>query len=452
MAPTSSGRINSKFDAVEPFLLALPRFADRGTLALKPGLDRMAALMEAMGRPHDAYPSVHVAGTNGKGSTASMLAAIATAAGRRTGLHTSPHLWTLGERMRCDGVPAPKAWIADAVTRFRDVFEAVQPSFFEATTALSFLYFAEEQVDLAVVEAGLGGRLDATNVLGPRLALITGIGLEHTDLLGETVEAIAREKAGIVKHGIPVLTAAAQAQAITAIREVAAARQAPFERVQEAVEVYDVHADVNGLTLTIQTPLRRYDGLQVGLSGGYQQTNALLAVRAAEYLIDALAQDATPVYVGLRDVRRLAGLRGRLEVLQTAPLVLADVAHNADALAAVLAFVQAQRPAGRLFVMLGWLRDKRLGGVPHLLAEADATVFPVHLESPRALAPEALAAQLRGRGVTVEEGGSVNDHLAWFYRHAQPADTLLITGSHQVVAQVPPDRMGPPGPETKRVG
>ena len=418
-------------------MLGLPRFADRGAAAVHPGLAHIDVLMEAMGRPHEAFESVHVAGTNGKGSTASMLAAIATVSGRRVGLHTSPHLFHLSERLRLDGVPAPEAWIADAVARFRTVMEEVRPSFFEALTALSFLYFAEENVDLAVVEVGLGGRLDATNILHPRLCLITNIALEHTDVLGETLEAIAREKAGIVKPGVPVLTAAEQPEVTAVIRAVAAGQQAPYRRLQDEVEVLDAQSSLDGLRLRVRTPLRSYEALEVGLPGRHQQANALLALRAAEVLWDDPGTGA--IYTGLREVRRLAGLRGRLEVLQTQPLVVADVAHNLPALKATLAFVQQQHrlPRSRLYVLLALMRDKDVAGIARALAEAQATVYPLHPDTERALPASELAAHLHAQSVPVGQGGSLAEGQAWFRRVATASDVLLITGSHQVVARVP---------------
>ena len=391
--------------------------------------------MEAMGRPHEAFESVHVAGTNGKGSTASMLAAIATASGRRVGLHTSPHLFHLSERLRLDGVPAPEAWIADAVARFRTVMEEVQPSFFEALTALSFLYFAEENVDLAVVEVGLGGRLDATNILLPRLSLITNIALEHTDILGETLEAIAREKAGIIKPAVPVLTAAEQPEVTAVIRAVAAGQKAPHHQLQDEVQVLDAASALGGLTLRVRTPLRSFEALEVGLPGRHQQANALLALRAAELLFDDLG--AGPIYTGLREVRRLAGLRGRLEVLQDQPLVVADVAHNLPSLKAALAFVRAHRPQDRLYVLLGLMRDKDVAGMARALAEAQATVYPLQPDSERAVPTDVLAAHLRAQGAEVVEGAGLAEGRAWFRRVATAGTVFLITGSHQVVAHAP---------------
>ena len=417
-------------------MLGLSRFTAQGAAAVHPGLANMNALMEAMGRPHEAFESVHVAGTNGKGSTASLLAAIATASGRRVGLHTSPHLVHLRERLRLDGVPAPDAWLADAVARHRPAFDAVQPSFFEAMTALSFLYFAEKAVDLAVVEVGLGGRLDATNVLHPRLCLITNIGLDHTDFLGETVEAIAGEKAGIIKPAVPVLTAVEQAEVIETIRAVAEAHAAPYHQLQDAVKVLAAHSSLDGLRLAARTPLRRYEALTAGVPGLHQQTNVLLAVRAAELLFEDLHQDPTPIYAGVQAVRRLAGLRGRLEVLQSRPLAVADVAHNLPGLKTVLAFAQAHRPdaRSRLFVLLGAMRDKDVAGMAEALAEAHATVFTLHLDTDRAFAADELAALLRAHGVAVGGGGSIMEGWRRFHDEATSEDVLLITGSHQVVA------------------
>ncbi len=413
------------------YLHRLPRFAEQGAAAFQPGLERMDALLTAMGRPHEHFASVHVAGTNGKGSTASMLAAIGTATGRRIGLHTSPHLVHLTERMRIDGVPAPTAWLEEAVARYRDVFDAVRPSFFEATVALSFRYLADAGVDLAVVEVGLGGRLDATNVLRPVLCLITSIGLDHTDLLGDTLAAIATEKAGIIKPGIPVFTSATQPEVLDVLRRVAATQAAPFHALSDEVRTTPGTARPDHQYLSLRTPQGDYPDLCLGLGGRHQHHNAALAVRAAEQVFAPLSPEA--VRTGLRDVRRLAGLRGRLEVLSTTPLIVADVAHNADGLAQALAFVRQHRGTGRLYVVLGWMRDKDLDPAAALLAEAEATVFPVDLDSPRALPAASLGAHLRAQGLATAGGGRVPDGLAWFQRHATPADVLLVTGSHQVV-------------------
>ncbi|MDX1547117.1 MAG: Mur ligase family protein, partial [Rhodothermales bacterium] len=308
-----------------------------------------------------------------------------------------------------------------------------RPSFFEATTALAFRYFADEQVDCAVVEVGLGGRLDATNVLQPRLAVITNIGLVHTDLLGTTVPEIAREKAGIIKPGVPVVTAVGQPEALAVLREVAAAREAALHSIHEEAAVRVRSAGLGGLVLDAETPRRAYTGLHVGLPGAHQRSNAALAVRAAELAFPDLVPGA--VAEGLRAVRALAGLRGRLDVLSRTPLVVADVAHNADGLAAALAFIDGHRdPAGRLHVLLGLMRDKDAEAVAAVLAGAAASVFVVALPTERAWAPEALAGSLRAAGVEVAGRGTVEEGRRRFYRQAAPHDALLAAGSHHVVA------------------
>ncbi len=421
-------------------LNALPRFAGRKDAAYKPGLARMEQLMEAMDRPHETFASVHVAGTNGKGSTASLLAAVGTASGRRVGLHTSPHLAHVTERMRTGGTPAPRDWLADAVARFRPALDAVQPSFFEATVALSFLYFAEEGVDLAVVEVGLGGRLDATNVLRPRLSIITNIGHDHEALLGETLAQVAREKAGIVKPGVPVLTAVEGREALRVIEEVAASQEALLHRLQEEADMQVLASTLGGLTLRARTPLRPYDALHIGLAGRHQAANALLAVRAAELLFAEVRESAAPVYAGLRDVQRLAGLRGRCEVLRKKPLVVADVAHNPDGLAAALRLLRPHLEAGRLYALFGVMRDKDVAAMARPLAEACATVWPVPLASERAVPAPELAKRLSRSGVAARAAGpagepaAVPEGIKPFRRQAAPEDVLLITGSHQVVA------------------
>ncbi|MEP0547742.1 MAG: Mur ligase family protein [Rhodothermales bacterium] len=417
----------------EALLLDLPRFADQGSAAFKPGLERMHALLDAAGNPHERFRSVHVAGTNGKGSTASLVASIATAAGLRVGLHTSPHLHDLAERLRLDGVPAPHGWIADAVARLGSAFVATEPSFFEATVALSFLYFAEMDVDLAVIEVGLGGRLDATNVLRPDLALITHIGLDHADLLGDTLEAVAREKAGIAKPGVPLLTAAEGDGVAAAIRETAEARGATFVRVQDEVDVGRVDVQPDRLVMDLTTPMRTYAELEIGLPGRHQVWNAALAVRAAEHVVAAAAHDAAPIYEGLLKVRKHSGLTGRCELLCATPLILSDVAHNADGLRASLAFAGGLR-RGQLHVLFGTMRDKDLHAMTDGMVEGDVIVLPVPLPSSRAVPLRLLREALLLRGLRVVDVGGVREGIDWFVRHAGAADSLLVTGSHLTVA------------------
>ena len=433
-------------DAVS-FLNDLPRFSGEQDAAFKPGLGRMEALLEAMGNPHDDLRAVHVAGTNGKGSVASMTAAIATAAGLRTGLHTSPQLRHLTDLMRIGGEPVSTDWLDDAVDRYRKAFDEIAPSFFEATVALSFRYFADEGVDLAVVEVGLGGRLDGTNVLSPAVSVITSIDLEHTNLLGETLDAIAREKAGIIKPETPVATGVTQPEALAAIREVAAQNDAPLHVLDDEVSIAVRHTGIRGSRLDLQTPLRRLSDLHVALPGAHQHRNAALAVRAAELVLPEAAYDA-PLRTGLADVRTLAGLRGRLEVVADDPLVIADVAHNPSSLAATLrAVTSALRDgtdttwSGTLWVALGLLKDKDLTGIVQKLSRCDAEmlrVIPLRLDSDRARPAEDIATACREVGLPVNDPARPAEAVTAFRTAAGPGDVLLATGSHAVVAPLLP--------------
>lgn len=428
----------------ERLLLALPRFADVGAAAYRPGLDRMHALLAAMGDPHRAFASVHVGGTNGKGSTASLAAAIASASGLRVGLHTSPHLVSLRERMRMDGDPASEAWVADAVGRFEAALRAAEPSFFEATTALSFRAFAEHDVDLAVVEVGLGGRLDATNVLTPVASIVTHVGLDHTDLLGETRAEIAREKAGIAKPGVPLLHAVEGPDARDALVTEARARGAAVEDVRQSCRV-DVE-EAQPLRVKLGTPVRDYGRVEVGLGGQHQAWNAALAVRAVETALPAAGfepPDMEAVRAGLCDVVRQSGLRGRGERLAADPRVVLDVAHNADGWGAALDNL-AVPPGGTLTVLIGVVADKDVMALGSLLAARGARAWTVGLGGERGRSAEALAATLAASGVEVSVTPGVAEGIKAFRDSTGPNDRLLVTGSHQTVAAALAGRT-PPG-------
>lgn len=404
------------------FLHALPRWATSGERAYEPGLARIRALLDRMGRPQDRFETVHVAGTNGKGSTASMLAAIGTAIGERTGLHTSPHIRTLRERMRVDGEEAPAGWLAEAVARYRPAFEEVGPSFFEATLALSLRYFRDRGVDRAVVEVGMGGRLDATNVLEPTLCLITHVGLDHTEHLGETLEEIAREKAGIVEEGVPVLAGRMPAEAAAVIAAVARERGAPFRYVPDTGR----------------------PNLHVGLPGAHQWANALLAVRAAEQLYPSGERRSEAIARGLSEVAELAGLRARTELVQEEPAVIVDVAHNPESLERTVEAVVSPGASfleeeGSLYVLLGLMADKDARGMAEVLKGRVAGVFPVELEGGRALSAAALRTVLARTSVPAAPAGgaaTVEAALSWYGSEAGGEDALLCTGSHRVAGAV----------------
>ena len=368
----------------ERLLLALPRFTADGASALRPGLDRMRAMLAETGDPHRAAPVVHVAGTNGKGSTASFAAAVLAASGWRVGLHTSPHLWHIGERMRVDGIAADEPWLAEAVARRADLFARHAPSFYEATLLLSFERFADAAVDVMVVEVGLGGRLDATNVVAPAVTVVTALGLDHTDILGPTLAHIAREKGGIAKPGVPMLTRNQPGGAFDVLRETAEAAGARVEDVTETVWVAGEPGAESWMTPPTRAEAWAYDGIRIGLDGEHQRVNAALGLRAAEIVVGG-ALSASSVRRGLAEVREIAGLRGRIETVRAGPRIVVDVSHNADGIAAALAATEPL-PGGRRTVALGMMADKDVAAVARLIAASGSRVVPVAISvrAPRA--------------------------------------------------------------------
>ena len=365
-------------------LLALPRFATAGATAYAPGLDRMRALLAAMGDPERAYPSVHVAGTNGKGSTASFVASIAQAAGLRVGLHTSPHLVRVEERMRLDGVPAPTEWLEQAVDRYAHAFERIGPSFFEATTALSLLYFAEARVDLAVVEVGLGGRLDATNVLAPVASLITSVGLDHTDLLGDTLGGHRAREGG---HRQTRRPAPARRHRRRGAHEPSKpSRPAPARRSRTSARraasrptARCPHRDATAPTMRASA-----SAFQARIRCGTPS----LAVRAAEIAVPGLR--ASEVADGLANVVRRSGIRGRgEEVVARHP---AGRGAQRRRLARRARLGRSRRAPGRLFALVGLMADKDADALALRLGEAGAVALPIGLDGDRALGQAALRA------------------------------------------------------------
>jgi dihydrofolate synthase/folylpolyglutamate synthase len=438
-------------DALD-LLFDLPQYANVADDAYAPGLDRMRTLVDALGNPQQALRAVHVAGTNGKGSTAAMTAAIATAAGLTTGLHTSPHLTHVTQRMRVNGTPAPTEWLADELEQHRTLIEDLQPSFFELTVALTFRYFAEQNVDLAVIEVGLGGRLDSTNVLRPALSVLTHVGLDHTDVLGDTLGAIAGEKAGIIKPETPALSALTQEEAKAAVATAAAQQKAPLYRLDDDTAWTSHESALTGSVFTLDTPARRYDRLPLSLAGPHQQRNAALAVRAAELTVlsgadDTLARSA--VRAGLGDVRGHTGFHGRLDVLHESPLIVVDVGHNPPAIGATLSVVApvvAER-GGTLHACLNAVRGKKLDETARLLARHDAVVTPIPIDTTRALPPSEIAERLRAQGVLVRDPQPLSEALDAFRSTAATEDGLLLTGSHKLVEVLPESARTSPAPD-----
>ncbi|MBG8554713.1 bifunctional folylpolyglutamate synthase/dihydrofolate synthase [Hymenobacter guriensis] len=418
----------------------LPMFQRVGAAAHTKSLANIEALMQAMGNPERQFRSVHVAGTNGKGSSSHWLAAVLQAAGYRVGLYTSPHLREFTERVKLNGQELPADYLVEWVARWRPLFEELQPSFFEMTVALAFQYFDEQQVDIAIIEVGLGGRLDSTNIIRPLVSLITNISFDHMALLGNTLPEIAAEKAGIIKPGVPVVISQYQPEVADVFRRKASEVGAPivFAADDYAVELVREPAfDEEEQQVRI---VRGADGSSVGytlgLVGDYQRLNLPGVLATVEKLRrQGLAISDEALQTGLRNVRELTGLRGRWTILGRRPLIICDTGHNEAGLSLVMAQL-ARVPRRRLHLVLGTVNDK---DVPHMLAQlpTEATYYFCQASIPRALPAPELAKQAMDAGLRGGTYFTVAEAVQAARAAAQTDDVIFIGGSTFVVAEIP---------------
>lgn len=394
----------TNYEAVCEYLFYRPNYERTGRGVWK--LDKMQRLLAALDHPQLQYRTIHIGGTNGKGSTSAMMAAILQASGANVGLHTSPHLLDFAERFRYNGSPAEHDWIVTKVQEIEPIIERIKPSFFEISTALAFCYFADKQVDWGVIEVGLGGRWDATNVLHPEAIAITNIGFDHTDKLGNTRREIATEKAGIFRRGVPVFTTETHPEALDALETEAMGQDAPLFRVN-------------------------HFPFQPSLLGQHQRLNAGLATAVSRHL--GISDNA--IQTGLSHVETLSGLRGRLEVIHKNPTIIMDVGHNAEGIQTAFDFLGAEFPNQNISVLIGLMKDKDAEKVAQLLKnEQVREVFAVQSDSPRALSATKLGEIMESVGLNVKVS-RVEDGIKTFENHAQSTDILLICGSHYVVEQ-----------------
>lgn len=402
----------------------------RLTGGIRWGLERTERMLASVGDPHRAFRSIHVGGTNGKGSVAATLESVLRTSGRRTGLYTSPHLCTFRERIRIAGEAVSEESLVAAAQRLWPAFEAEQPSFFEATTAIAFLVLAEAGVDVAVVEVGLGGRLDATNVLRPELSIVANVSLDHVQLLGPTLASVAREKAGIFKAGVPALTAEVEPEPLGVLRAEAASKAAPLHTLDER-DVALVAAGVDGTRFRLRaTPWQDRD-LHTPLIGPHQATNTALAVRALQLLPPDLRPGTDAIERGVAAVR----WPGRLQVERIAGRTwVFDVAHNVagvQALARSLETLDLPRPRALLVGVLG---DKDWRNMLRpLYAVADDVVLTRPPTAPveRAWNPETVLAEVPSpRARAVADFAAAIDAVL---NLSGPAGTIIVTGSFHTV-------------------
>ena len=406
-------------EAVTYLYNARPPFHQVGAEAYKPGLENTLRLMAHVGNPHERLKAIHVAGTNGKGSTAHLIAAALQASGRKVGLFTSPHLLSLTERIRVNGQPIPEQTVAAFVTEHKAFLDELQPSFFETMTALGFWYFVQQNVDIAVVEVGLGGRLDSTNVLTPVLSVITNIGLDHTEFLGNTLTQIAKEKAGIIKPGVPVVIGESHPQTMNVF----------LAKAQECG---------SDIWFADQCEYLRRTRLKVApeceLKGNYQEHNlqtAFVALRALTNLQYPISN--VQIAEGFAHVCAMTGLRGRWEILREQPLVICDTGHNSHGLQYVARQLK-ELTNPHIWIVFGMVNDKDTEVVMRLMPPGERYHYIfTRPNTQRARTAQEMLALWGKEGIAIEEP---QEAIHYALEHAAPEDAVFIGGSNYLVAEV----------------
>jgi dihydrofolate synthase / folylpolyglutamate synthase len=406
---------------------SLPMFQRVGAVAYNRDLTNTLALCDALGNPQHKFKCVHIAGTNGKGSSSHMTAAILQSAGYKTGLYTSPHLKEFTERIRINGEEVGQHFVVDFVDRIKPYIEKIKPSFFEMTVAMAFDYFASEQVDVAVIEVGLGGRLDSTNIITPLVSLITNISYDHKELLGDTLKKIAFEKAGIIKHNIPVVISEYQEEVIEVFKGKAAEEKAPLEVASNRFS-YD------GVRIFDQQSIR-FPKIDSQLKGQYQTKNIPGVLLAIEKLKERgfLITDEN-IKKGIEEVTTLTGLKGRWQKLNERPLIIADTGHNEAGISEIVSQIKTLQ-FDRLHMVIGMVKDKDIAGVLRLLP-TNAYYYFCQAKIPRAMDAKDLANRAKEFNLEGEVIADVSKAIDKAKERALKEDFIFIGGSTFVVSEI----------------
>lgn len=408
----------------------LPVFHLVGSTAYKPGLENTSRLMAHLDNPHLKFRSVHVAGTNGKGSVSHYMAAILQEAGYKVGLYTSPHLVDFGERIRVNGQMIDQQYVIDYIQKHVDAIENIQPSFFELTMAMAFSYFADKQVDIAVIEVGLGGRLDSTNIIHPELSIITNIGFDHVEFLGDSLPQIAAEKAGIIKPGIPVVIG----ESLSETKPVFVLKS--LEMQSDIIFAED--DDIPVLTRYEQDKMifnYRKQEYRSGLNGIYQLKNLATVFSAIKVVNNRTTFKVSDEALkkGIENICKLTGLRGRWELLSDKPKIIADTGHNVQGIQVIVNQLKKQQYK-TLRIVIGMVNDKDISGVLKLLP-ADAIYYFTQAQVKRALPANELKAKAMNYNLSGESFRAVKDAVNKAIFDTGADELILITGSNFVVGE-----------------
>ena len=424
------------YDEVIHFLYnSLPVFHREGKKAYKPGLDNIASLCAQLNNPHHSFKSLHIAGTNGKGSSSHFIASILQEHGFKVGLYTSPHLKSFTERIKINGKEVSKEWVSAFVSDKKNIIQEVSPSFFEWTVAMAFCYFKEQQVDWAIIETGLGGRLDSTNIITPLGCLITNIGYDHQDILGNSLREIANEKAGIIKQRTPVTISEFQPEISGIFLEKAKENKAPIQFSNEDTTLIKVS---KGQTLDMVVESKHFGEFKIASPyvGSYQINN-IIGVLAWCSQLDAIGiinLNKAKIELGIKNSRINTQLKGRFEMISNDPKIIADTAHNESGIRLLMDQIKSEL-IGKLWIILGMVADKDLDLVLQILPKNADYIFS-ESHNPRSLKASNLLsiAQKNGLMGTVIE--DVNEAIAFVKSKMTHDDVILVTGSTYLIAEI----------------
>lgn len=413
---------------------ALPMFSRIGSAAFKKNLTNTLALCEQLDNPQKKFKSIHVGGTNGKGSVSHILAAVFQTAGYKTGLYTSPHLYDFRERIKINGMMADEKFVVDFVERIQPAIEEIQPSFFEITVAMAFEYFAQQKVDIAIVEVGLGGRLDSTNVITPGLSIITNIGWDHMNMLGNSLEQIAFEKAGIIKENVPVVIGEKTKETKDVFINEATKKNSAIYFAEENFSVRNYQLSLHSIVLSVSNKqTHKTTDYELDLPGFYQSKNILTVLQATSLLHEWNISEQH-IQSALKNVKQLTGLHGRWEVIHQQPTVVLEVAHNKNGMEQMLLHLQKIN-FNKLHIIIGMVKDKDVEQILELLP-TNANYYFTQAQIPRALNAGLLQSKAQSfhlNGITFED---VNDALQKAIHNALKDDLIIVCGSIFLIAEV----------------
>jgi len=413
----------------------LPMYQRQGKSAYKADLENIVAFSALLNHPENRFKSIHIAGTNGKGSVSHMLAAIMQTAGYKTGLYTSPHLRDFRERIKINGEMISEKEVVEFVENNKFSIDSIKPSFFEMTVAMAFNYFAKNAVDIAVIEVGLGGRLDSTNIISPVLSVITNISYDHTQLLGNTIEEIAREKAGIIKTGIPVVIGETEPDSESVFKAVSEGKCAPIYFADQIYSVEDSENKEESMQiLTIKKGGQiLYKDLKLDLAGNYQKKNVLTVIQAFDLLKSDYMLDEGLLRKALKCVVSITKFEGRWQILGKQPMIIADTGHNKAGIEEVIRQIKTY-PFKNLRIVFGTVNDKDIDEILKLLPKNGIYYF-TKADIPRALDEKILKEKAEAHGLKGNSYPSTGAAMLTVRRDSDPSDLIFIGGSTFIVAE-----------------